>query len=245
MVASAALGLCLADAWGAVQMSAQSAAKPRTAGAAVSTDEPATATVSSTAPPATANAPSRASCRSRISTSRARPNILTRREDDSEAARRHDAAGRRRRPDEAAIEALRRRSKREWTRVGGCEPNPGWRPFQRLSRVEYERAVKELLDLDVDVTAFLPPDTHEPGLRQPRRHAEFLAGVAARLPARRQPDQPSRHRRSSRLRRRRRPIACRPPRIADAHVPGAPFGSRGGAAFVHTFPADGTLHIPR
>ena len=38
-------------------------------------------------------------------------------------------------------------------------PNPGWRPFQRLTRAEYTHAVKDLLDLDVDVTAYLPPDT--------------------------------------------------------------------------------------
>ena len=36
----------------------------------------------------------------------------------------------------------------------------------------------------------------EPGVRQHRRHAELLAGAAARLPARRQPDQPPRGRRS-------------------------------------------------
>src|SRR2546425_12077423 len=34
-------------------------------------------------------------------------------------------------------------------------PNPGWRPFQRLNRAEYQRTVKDLLGIDVDVTAFL------------------------------------------------------------------------------------------
>ncbi len=38
-------------------------------------------------------------------------------------------------------------------------PNPGWRPFQRLNRAEYQRAVHELLGVDVDVTPLLPPDT--------------------------------------------------------------------------------------
>ena len=38
-------------------------------------------------------------------------------------------------------------------------PIPASRPFQRLNRAEYANAVRDLLDLDVDVNAFLPPDT--------------------------------------------------------------------------------------
>ena len=36
---------------------------------------------------------------------------------------------------------------------------PGTRVFQRLNRAEYARAVQDLLDVDIDVTPFLPPDT--------------------------------------------------------------------------------------
>ena len=43
------------------------------------------------------------------------------------------------------------------------DPNPGWRPFQRLNRAEYAREIRALLDLDVDVTAFLPADTISDG----------------------------------------------------------------------------------
>src|SRR5262249_11923351 len=42
-------------------------------------------------------------------------------------------------------------------------PNPGHRVFQRLSRAEYARSVRELVDVDVDVTAFLPADTISAG----------------------------------------------------------------------------------
>ena len=38
-------------------------------------------------------------------------------------------------------------------------PNPGSRPFQRLNRAEYARAVKDMLALDVDVAGLLPADT--------------------------------------------------------------------------------------
>ena len=60
--------------------------------------------------------------------------------------------------------ALRRRRSR--TRSTPRRPSiriPAARPFQRLNRAEYARAVHDLLDLDVDVNAFLPPDTISAG----------------------------------------------------------------------------------
>ena len=38
-------------------------------------------------------------------------------------------------------------------------PNPGGRTFPRLNRAEYSRAVKDLLDIDVDAASWLPQDT--------------------------------------------------------------------------------------
>ena len=35
-------------------------------------------------------------------------------------------------------------------------PNPGYRTFQRLNRVEYTNAVRDLLGIDIDVAVFLP-----------------------------------------------------------------------------------------
>ena len=61
-----------------------------------------------------------------------------RREDDPQAARRHDAAARR--AASRAGDARRRsstRSRRGSTRAAALNPNPGWRPFQRLNRAEY------------------------------------------------------------------------------------------------------------
>src|SRR5262249_31313251 len=45
----------------------------------------------------------------------------------------------------------------------GTQPNPGWRSFQRLSQTEYARSVHDLLGLDVDVGALLPPDSLSDG----------------------------------------------------------------------------------
>ena len=68
-----------------------------------------------------------------------------------------------RRPDEATLQDLRRALETRMDRWAAANPNPGWRPFQRLTRAEYTQAVRDLLDLDVDVTAFLPPDTMSHG----------------------------------------------------------------------------------
>ena len=73
---------------------------------------------------------------------------------------RHDAAARRaapRRGDDQGASSTR--SKRKMDAAAALNPNPGWRPFQRLNRAEYQHAVKDLLGIDVDVNAFLPPDT--------------------------------------------------------------------------------------
>src|SRR6185369_1389346 len=57
-----------------------------------------------------------------------------------------------RRPDEAALQDLRRALETRMDRRAAANPNPGWRPFQRLTRPEYAAAVRDLLDVDVDVT---------------------------------------------------------------------------------------------
>ena len=65
-----------------------------------------------------------------------------------------------RRPERGgARRARRRRSRARIDRAAALNPNPGSRPFQRLNRAEYTRAVSDLLAVDVDVNAFLPPDT--------------------------------------------------------------------------------------
>src|SRR5436190_1739703 len=48
-------------------------------------------------------------------------------------------------------------------KAAALNPSPGWRPFQRLNRAEYARAVRDLLGIDVDVNSFLPPDTLSSG----------------------------------------------------------------------------------
>src|SRR5689334_11954269 len=64
-----------------------------------------------------------------------------------------------RRPDEASLAALADALAARIDRAAAAKPNPGWRPFQRLNRAEYARAVRDLVALDVDTEALLPPDS--------------------------------------------------------------------------------------
>jgi hypothetical protein len=143
-----------------------------------------------------------------------------------------------RRPDDATLLSLRHTIETQMDRWAAAHPNPGWRPFQRLTRAEYAHAVSDLLAVDVDVTAFLPPDTMSQGF-------DNIADTQAFSPA-----LPQGYLRAasqiSRL-----AVGDRAASAATAtytvpatenqmlYVEGTPFGSRGGTAFVHTFPADG------
>ncbi len=117
-------------------------------------------------------------------------------------------------------------------------PNPGRRGFQRLNRAEYARSVRDLLAIEVDVEALLPPDTVSHGFdniadvqgMSPAvmdgylRAAEKISRDAIGDPAAGASETTYKMPRTgSQLRR----------------VEGAPFGTRGGIAVLHNFPADG------
>jgi len=143
-----------------------------------------------------------------------------------------------RRPDDTALQTLRRALETRMDQWATAHPNPGWRPFQRLTRAEYARAVKDLLDVDVDVSAYLPADTMSQGF-------DNIADTQTFSPA-----LPEGYLRAasqiSRLAVGDRTAAATTVthRILATenqlqYVAGTPFGTRGGTAFDHTFPADG------
>src|SRR5262245_44732416 len=67
------------------------------------------------------------------------------------------------RPDPATVSAFVTSLETRIDAAAALRPNPGRRTFQRLNRAEYARAIRDLLALDVDVNAFLPPDTVSAG----------------------------------------------------------------------------------
>ena len=117
-------------------------------------------------------------------------------------------------------------------------PNPGWRPFQRLNRAEYQRAVQVLLGVDVDVTPLLPPDTISHGFDNVADAQTFSPTLmegylraASRVTALAVGDPDSVAGEST----------YSLPKTASqlARAEGAPLGTRGGISTTHTFPADG------
>jgi hypothetical protein len=143
-----------------------------------------------------------------------------------------------RRPDEASLVELRTSLEDRLDAAAAADPNPGRRSFQRLNRAEYRAAVHELLGLDVDVDAFLPPETMSNNFDNiadvQNMSATLMEGYlrAAAHVSHLALGDPSATASSS---------TYKVPRTASQleRAEGAPFGTRGGTSVVHTFPADG------
>ena len=117
-------------------------------------------------------------------------------------------------------------------------PNPGRRTFQRLNRAEYVRAIRDLLGIEIDPSTFLPPDTISASfdniadVQMPSatvmegylRAAGHVSRAAIGDPFA-GPDSTV--------------YAVARTQSQKKRVDGAPFGTRGGVAVVHNFPADG------
>ena len=143
-----------------------------------------------------------------------------------------------RRPDAEALSQFATSLETKVDAAAALRPNPGRRPFQRLNRAEYARSVHDLLDLDVDVNAFLPPDTLSAGFDNIADVQTFSATLmegylraASRISTLAVGDRnasPSE-------------FTVKVPRTESQmrHVDGAPFGTRGGISVDYTFPADG------
>jgi mono/diheme cytochrome c family protein len=142
------------------------------------------------------------------------------------------------RPDEATLAALASALETKMDAASVATPNPGHRPFQRLNRAEYGRAVRDLVGIDVDVTAFLPPDTMSHGFDNVAdvqtfspvlmegylRAAAKISSLAVGDPTASPTEATYKTDRSA---------------SQHGHIDGAPLGTRGGIVVTHVFPADG------
>jgi hypothetical protein len=142
------------------------------------------------------------------------------------------------RPEPAVLQTLLTSFETRMDKYAALNPNPGSRPFQRLNRAEYHNAVKDLLDLDIDVSTYLPPDTISHGFDNVADAQTFsptlmdgylrAASQISRLAV------GDRNASAS-------SVTYKIPRAASQmrRVDGAPMGTRGGTSVVHVFPADG------
>ena len=147
------------------------------------------------------------------------------------------------RPDEAAYAAVAAALETALDRAAAADPNPGRTPPHRLNRAEYANAVRDLLGVEVDGRALLPPDDTDLGFENmadilsmsPALLERYLS--AARKIVRRALGDPEGGPTTE-------TYGVPKMRFQDHRMSeDLPFGSRGGVAFRHHFPLDGEYDV--
>lgn len=127
-------------------------------------------------------------------------------------------------------------------RAATGNPNPGRTDtFRRLNRTEYQNAIRDLLDLDIEASALLPKDDASHGfdnvsvgelsptlLNRYISAAEKISHLAVGAVSRQPGGETYRP---------------RPDLTQEEHVEGLPPGTRGGMVLNHTFPRNGDYEI--
>ena len=147
-----------------------------------------------------------------------------------------------RRPERAVLDSFATELEARLDRVGIANPNPGAPGLHRLNRTEYANAIRDLLDLEVDVTTLLPSDDSNDGFDNiadalsvsPTLIQGYVAAamkisrlaVGDRTAVPNQVSYPAPNGLSQ-----------------EQHFEGLPLGTRGGMIVKHTFPLDGEYQI--
>ena len=157
-------------------------------------------------------------------------------------ARQMPPVGRKERPDDATYDSTVRYLETSLDRAAAAHPNPGrTATIRRLTRTEYQNAIRDLLALDVDVTSLLPADESSYGfdnvtvgdlsptlLDRYMSASEKISRVAVGRPSRSPGGET---------------IRMPPDLTQEDHLEGLPIGTRGGAVLDYTFPMDGEYEI--
>ena len=147
-----------------------------------------------------------------------------------------------RRPDQATYDRLTGWLEKELDSHAAAHPNPGRPAVHRLNRSEYANAIRDLLDLNVNVASLLPPDDSAFGfdnvadvlgvspvlLERYLNAADEISALAVGDPDT-SPGSESYH--------------VRHDLSQDQHVEGLPLGTVGGTIIRHNFPLDATYVI--
>jgi len=145
-------------------------------------------------------------------------------------------------PNKAAVDTLITMLETSLDRAGLAKPNPGRVSIHRLNRTEYGNAVRDLLDIELDVAELLPPDDESNGfdniadvlklspslveqyLSASRKISSLAMGDPATLPI-------------------TQTYRIPPDRAQSDHVEGLPLGTRGGILIRQNFPLDAEYDI--
>jgi len=142
------------------------------------------------------------------------------------------------RPDFETTQNFAETLEKEIDEIGLAHPNPGRPSLHRLNRTEYSNSIHDLLGLNINAETLLPPDDMSHGfdnmaevLNISPSLMEGYIRAAGKIS------------RSAIGDAKMRPIVETYPVSQsfsqDRYVEGTPFGSRGGMAVTHNFPADG------
>ncbi len=146
------------------------------------------------------------------------------------------------RPDDRTYDTVVRYLETSLDRAAAAHPNPGrTATIRRLTRTEYHNAVRDLLAVDVDVSALLPADDASYGFDNvtvgdlsPTLLDRYIS--AAEKISRLAIGRPSRSPGGETIR-------VPPDLTQESHLEGLPIGTRGGAVLPYTFPMDGEYDI--
>ena len=146
------------------------------------------------------------------------------------------------RPDAATLDAFVTHLETTIDRAAAARPRPGRTALHRLNRAEYANAIRDLLALEIDATALLPPDdessgfdniadvlTVSPSLMERYLSASWNISRTALGNVSITPGTVT--------------YRVRPDLSQDQHIDGMPPGTRGGMKIEHTFPVDGEYVI--
>ena len=145
------------------------------------------------------------------------------------------------RPDADTIDAFATALEASLDQQATRQPNPGHKPVHRLNRTEYGNAIRDILDLEVDVAELLPPDDESNGF-------DNIAGVLRISPSLLEQYLAASHKISALAVGTDRDLLTTPYRVPpddsqEDQVEGLPLGTRGGFKFRHTFPQDATYQF--
>lgn len=145
------------------------------------------------------------------------------------------------RPDEAGYDSLVASLETSLDRAAAAKPNPGRaEAFRRLTRTEYQNAIRDLLALNVDVATFLPKDDSSHGfdstsgalapmlLERYLAAAQKISRLAIGSPVRGAVNYS---------------VVLPADLTQEEHVEGLPFGTRGGTVVRYAFPVDGDYDV--
>jgi mono/diheme cytochrome c family protein len=146
------------------------------------------------------------------------------------------------RPDKALLDSLPAFLETALDRAATQKPAPGRLTMHRLNRAEYANAIRDLLALDIDATALLPPDDESSGFDNiadvlkvsPSLMERYLS--ASWNISRKAVGNPEIGAGTTVYR-------VRPDLSQDQHFDGMPLGTRGGILATHDFPLDGEYTI--